>query len=283
MCKSIGILQDKNLQMLWPALSPSKGKAWVDCLCMERGERKKKEWPHSPAVASEREIAISLTLCSLLGIFLSPCWCTKCKQLNHSEALCCIDLQSISSLLQVLVSPVLSSSSWAATRSSKIVGAAQTWNRNQTSEPEVHAANKPSFSLSSEYTQQFLFVPNKSNSTLAFSLENSSLGFQFGLNLSTQINMMTSVHSFMPESNLSLEVILAGTFQTQSHGPAIVTNPQREGRSGGNPELQANAWLFVGQKPVFGSYKAGFMCLQEDLLCTQFADVSQAASQTWWG
>lgn len=157
------------------------------------------------------------------------------------------------------------------------------WTRNQTSEPQVHTAYKPSFSPSSKSVQQFLFVPNKSYGTLAFSLENSSLGFQIDLNLSMRTNVMASTHSFMPESNLFREVILAGTFQTQSHGAATLTNPSREGRTGGMPELQAIAWFFPGQKPVFGSYKVGFMCLQEDLLCIQFADVSQAASQTWRG
>lgn len=61
------------------------------------------------------------------------------------------------------------------------------WKRNQTSEAQVHAVYKPSFSLSSEYMQQFFFEPNKNYGTLAFSLENCSLGFQFGLNLSMQI------------------------------------------------------------------------------------------------
>jgi len=126
-------------------------------------------------------------------------------------------------------------------------------------------------------------VPNESYSILAFSLENSSLGFQFGLNLSTQTNAMASMHSFTPEPNLFQEVNLAGTFQTHSHGAAVVTNPPREGRTGGMPESQAVAWFFPGQKPVFGSYKAGFICLPEELLCTEFADISQAASQTGQG
>lgn len=130
---------------------------------------------------------------------------------------------------------------------------------------------------------QFLFLPNKSYGTLAFSLENCSLGFQFGLNLSMQTNAMTIMHSFIPDSNIFWDVILAGAFQTQHHSAAVVTNLSREGRTEGMPELQAFGCFFPGQKPVFGSYKVGFVCLQEDLLCTQFADVSQAASQMWQG
>lgn len=60
---------------------------------------------------------------------------------------------------------------------------------------------KPPFSLSREHTQQFFFVPNKSYGTLAFSLENNSLGFPFGLNLSAQINAMANTCSFTPDSN----------------------------------------------------------------------------------
>ncbi|KAK4817461.1 LOW QUALITY PROTEIN: hypothetical protein QYF61_015616 [Mycteria americana] len=51
----------------------------------------------------------------------------------------------------------------------------------------------------SKSTQQFLFVPYKSYGTLAFSLENSSLGFQFGLNLSMRTDVMASTHSFTPD------------------------------------------------------------------------------------
>lgn len=69
-------------------------------------------------------------------------------------------------------------------------------------------------------------------------------------------------------------------FQTQSRGAAEVRKLSREGKTRGNPELQTIAWSFPGQKPVLGSCEASFMHLQDDLLRTQLADVSQAASQT---
>ena len=113
----------------------------------ERKE-KRKELPHRLAVAWESQILVSLSLRSLFGIFLSPCLCTKCQHLCCSQVPCCVDLRGIRSLLQALVSPVLSSSFWAATRSSKRVAAAEMWNRNQTSEPQVHTVYKTSFSPS---------------------------------------------------------------------------------------------------------------------------------------
>lgn len=145
--------------MLWPAISPSTAKVYGHHLRMKTGEAKQRL--HRPAVALESEIPIPLTLYLLVSKFLSSCLCTKCKQLGYSEALCHVDLQGIRSLLQVLVSPVLSFGSWAAIRSSKRAAASHMWKRNQTSEAQVHTVYKPSFSLSSEYMQQFLLSKTK--------------------------------------------------------------------------------------------------------------------------
>lgn len=78
---------------------------------------------------------------------------------------------------------------------------------------------------------------------------------------------MASTQSFVPQSHLLWEVISVTAFQTQSDGAAEVRNLSREGKIRGNPELQAIAWSFPGQKPALGSCEAGFTCLQ-DLLRT---------------
>jgi len=61
--KSIGTLQDKNLQMLWPALSPSTVKACVDWLCTERGKRKEKNF-HTGLLLLEKAKYSSHYLCA---------------------------------------------------------------------------------------------------------------------------------------------------------------------------------------------------------------------------
>lgn len=144
-CKNAGTLQDENLQMLWPALSSSMLKACVDWLCKERENRKQKDsctglllleqvnylsprlgtW-HIPSSLLMHQMQISRFLTGSMG----------CQSAGNQ-------LSAASSFLSSSFFELLS-----ATMSSKRVASAQVWNRNQASEPQVHAVYKPCFSPS---------------------------------------------------------------------------------------------------------------------------------------
>lgn len=113
-----------------------------------------------------------------------------------------------------------------------------------------------------------LFINNISCDTFAFSLENSSLDFQVGLNLSTLINAMARAPIFLPESNLfRLVGILAGTSQPWSHGAAILTNPSRVQAIGRIPELQEVACFSWASNQSLGATKLAW-CVYRESCCS---------------
>lgn len=265
-CKSAGTLQDENLQMLWPAPGSSMVKACVDWLCKEREHTKQKD------------SCTGLLLLEQVN-YLSPWLITW-----HIPFSLLLQQRQISQLLMSSMVCQSAGDQLSATSSSlsnsffELLSAKQGL-PTELLLPKCGIGTKP---LNLRCTQckppafpppgkcaAIVFINNISYNTLAFSLENSSLDIQVGLNLSTHINTIASAHSFLPESNLfRLVGILAGTSQPQSHGAAALTNPSREQTTGGIPELQEATCLSWASNQSLGATECVAWCVHSEICCS---------------